>query len=89
MQMIDYKVPGGKLLRIKAEIQDGKIDKVMILGDFFVHPEDAIEEIEKSLYGCPLNKNDILERINRIISRGVSIIGFSAEDVAEVLLQMK
>ncbi len=88
MKSLDYKVPGGKLLRIKADISNGKINSVMIMGDFFIHPEDALEEIENALVGCPVNMNEIINRINTVISKNVSIVGFSPEDIAKVLIRI-
>lgn len=43
------KVPNGKLLILKAEIQDGKIVKVHIQGDFFLYPEDKLALLEDAL----------------------------------------
>ncbi len=39
----------GKLIRIKAIFEGDKIRTIKITGDFFLYPEDAIEDIEKSL----------------------------------------
>ena len=88
MKALDYKVPGGKLLRIKADISNDSINKVMIMGDFFIHPEEALENIENALVGCPLNYNEITNRIKKVIENNVTVVGFSAEDIANVLLRI-
>jgi len=44
------KVPGGKMINVKVEA-DAVINAIRINGDFFLHPEEAIPEIEKSLVG--------------------------------------
>ena len=48
----NYKVPGGKLVKVKLDVSSGKINQVRILGDFFLHPEETILTIEDSLIGC-------------------------------------
>lgn len=48
-----YKVPQGKLLKIFLDFgpADSRINSVKITGDFFLHPENGIELIEKKLRG--------------------------------------
>jgi hypothetical protein len=47
-----YKVPGGKLLRVSVEYDGGTIREVRFSGDFFIHPEDALERVEAALKGA-------------------------------------
>ncbi|OQA61826.1 MAG: hypothetical protein BWY40_00445 [bacterium ADurb.Bin270] len=49
-----YKVHGGKMLRAKVCVEDGKIKDAMITGDFFLHPEEDISKIEKLFAGRPI-----------------------------------
>lgn len=46
----EYKVPGGKLLACDVEYGD-VITNIQIFGDFFMHPEPAILDLEKALIG--------------------------------------
>lgn len=46
----EYKVPGGKLLACDVEYNE-KIIKIKISGDFFMHPEPAIIDLEKAILG--------------------------------------
>ena len=47
----DYKVPGGKLLRVELEVESDRVVKAVVRGDFFAYPEDAFEEAEAALAG--------------------------------------
>lgn len=56
-----YKIPEGKLVKIELEEECGRIMKIKITGDFFMHPEEMIEKLEQSLVGCEI-RLDILKR---------------------------
>lgn len=56
---VDYKVPDGKLIRLRADIEGNKIRKISITGDFFLHPEDKIFELEKVLVDVELSKESL------------------------------
>ncbi|MGM5488425.1 MAG: hypothetical protein ACQESG_05740 [Nanobdellota archaeon] len=81
--MIDYKVPNGKLLRIDAEIGE-TIQSIRITGDFFIHPESALEDIEGLLAGIRVED---VERVltDFIQENDVKVIGFGPKDLAEAL----
>jgi len=49
MQKIDYKVEGGKFLRLQVDMKENIIKDIKIRGDFFVYPETAIFKIEEFL----------------------------------------
>ncbi|MFC1750265.1 lipoate protein ligase C-terminal domain-containing protein, partial [Pseudomonadota bacterium] len=50
------KVVGGKLVKVRIDAeQGGSINAVQITGDFFLHPEDALTDVEKNLIGLPAN----------------------------------
>lgn len=51
MGRAEYKVPGGKLLCAEIEVSEGKLSRVKVYGDFFMHPETAIEGLEEHLTG--------------------------------------
>ncbi len=44
------KVREGKLVKVEVEY-DEVIRKIKITGDFFLHPEEILEKIEKSTLG--------------------------------------
>ncbi len=55
MGRAEYKVPGGKLLSAESKVNDDLLVDVKITGDFFMHPEEAILELENMLKGKKLN----------------------------------
>ena len=42
----DHKVVGGKMFRVRVVNDDSRLKEVRIFGDFFLHPEEALERIE-------------------------------------------
>jgi len=79
---IDYKVRGGKLIRMRVKYSGNRIEEVRINGDFFIHPEEAIEELETSLGGLSLE--EAFEAI-RCFSSNVEMIGVSSGDLISAL----
>lgn len=78
------KIPGGKTLTIDITIDpvDNMIREIMITGDFFAYPPEALEELEHSL------KNKTLEEARKIIEsyRGrIELVGISIEDIRELI----
>jgi hypothetical protein len=59
----DYKEEGKKLIRLYLELKENSINNISIRGDFFMHPEESIEELEKRLKGSDFN----LEQIKGIV----------------------
>ncbi len=88
IESVDYKVPGGKLLRIDADISGNVIRWIRLHGDFFLHPEEAISDIEKSLAGTDLNFSRMLDRL-KTATAGVRMIGISAGDICLALEKLK
>jgi len=83
----EEKVQGGKLLRIKVDY-NGKINSAHITGDFFLHPEDSIDQLEALVVGIPVNEEEskIAEKIKSYAKgQEVQMIGIDAEAIARVL----
>lgn len=84
MVLIERKIPNGKFVRVDVQISDGKMSAIKITGDFFMHPEDALVEIEKRMVG--LHKNDVKQKTVEIFSSAnAEIIGFSADDISDMV----
>ncbi|HEX7004068.1 MAG TPA: hypothetical protein VF168_07765 [Trueperaceae bacterium] len=49
----EYKVPGGKLVVIDLEVSDGRFVNVMLSGDFFLEPPEALASITGAVEGAP------------------------------------
>ncbi len=82
------KVPGGKLLRIKVEFNpEGElIEDVQMHGDFFIHPEEFVEDVEQLLVN--LDQKDSEESITAALQRlvedeGAELVGITPESIAK------
>ena len=86
MRKAEYKVAGGKLVRVQLVKKDSMIEKVKITGDFFLHPEELIEDLEEALVGQALNVSNLDEFIGAFIERrGGTLLGASPEDFAKCI----
>lgn len=82
----ELKVKGGKYIKCIIKIGEGKIKKIKFTGDFFMYPEEKIEEIEKKLEGVVLNEKEI-GRILDEFFENVEIIGATKEDFLRVIME--
>lgn len=81
---LDYKIPGGKLLRVELEAEGGVVLRAAVRGDFFAHPEESFEAAEGELGGVPLKR--IAEVALAAFSRAPLVMyGTSPSDIAEAL----
>ncbi|MBS7634432.1 hypothetical protein KEJ34_02900 [Candidatus Bathyarchaeota archaeon] len=84
----EYKVEGGKMIKVQLNKDDGRICAIKITGDFFMHPEELIEDLERSLIGCPLDETIIIETIRNFIEvRGMTLLGVAPEDFARCIIK--
>ena len=77
------------MIRIKIEA-DAEINAVRINGDFFLHPEDSLPEIEKNLVGLSTATDHpaIAQRIHEsLLTQKAAFIGVSPEDIAGTLIE--
>jgi lipoate-protein ligase A len=49
----EYKVPGGKLVAVDTEVVDGLLKDVVVSGDFFLEPDEALAVVSGALDGLP------------------------------------
>jgi lipoate-protein ligase A len=81
-----YKIPGGKLVKVKLKTVSGRISELRILGDFFLHPEETLQKIEESLIGCPINGITIEKMIDQVLEESeATLIGATAADIAKTI----
>jgi len=93
MYQATLKVGGGKLLRVKMELENVeenlKIGSLNLTGDFFLHPEDTLPELEKALCGLdwPAEEKVYVDGVEGVLNRnGAKFIGVSAQDIAQAIL---
>ena len=84
-----YKVPNGKLLKIFLDFDKVRksINKIDIMGDFFVYPEETIELIENKLKDSIIDKNILLGKINSLVEKyNIEFIGLDPEAIVQGIL---
>lgn len=87
MKKISYKVPDGKMLTIKLETQSGAISKILILGDFFLHPEEGISSLEKYLVGKTLDEEILAKDIDSFLEESnLTLIGADGVSLAKAIV---
>jgi lipoate-protein ligase A len=85
---VDYKVPEGKLVRLRAQLDGDKLCSVTITGDFFLYPEERIAELEKALAGKRLEKVTLQKIVSQTLSN-CQMVGVSPEEFVIALLRLQ
>jgi lipoate-protein ligase A len=80
----EYKVPGGKLVVADLDVSNDTIAHATINGDFFLEPDEALEDINAALTGLPTDAShqDITRAIEGRVRPGAVLFGFDAPAVA-------
>jgi len=80
----------GKIVKIKlAYYQESQlIHSIRITGDFFVHPEEVIEELEQGLCGVKLEREDLKNKI-QLVLKNSEFFGFEIDSLVDVILDTK
>ncbi|MFW9787910.1 MAG: lipoate protein ligase C-terminal domain-containing protein [Candidatus Thorarchaeota archaeon] len=82
-----YKIPGGKLVKVKLHTKRGRISSVVILGDFFLHPEETLRAIEVELVGLLADEKAISDLITqKLADAKATLIGATADDMAKTIM---
>lgn len=79
----EYKVPGGKLVVVDFDVADGRLANVMVSGDFFLYPEEALDPIVSALDALPVDiaEGGIAQALAAAIPDGTELFGFSPEAI--------
>ena len=86
------KVAGGKLLRVKVDVNEaGKVSKVQVLGDFFIHPEEFVEEIEQLLFDYSLLDEEAIAAAVKglVLNYEAELVGITSEAIAKAFVNAK
>ena len=79
----EYKTPGGKLIAVDFAVADGKLRDVVVSGDFFLYPEEALADITGALEGLSveLSEGEIANTVRMAMPRGAELLGSSPEAI--------
>jgi len=78
----------GKIVKIKISYNQESqlIQTIKITGDFFIHPEEVIEQLEQRLCGIKLIKKK-LENEMKLVLKDSKIFGFDIDSLVEMILK--
>lgn len=84
------KVPNGKMLKVSVEFEKDRIEKVIIRGDFFIHPEESLDDLEMTLKGSGYNRKDIGNTVAKFFERrGLIAFGITPKAVTDAIMNCK
>lgn len=76
------------LIRVSVDVEDDVIKRIVISGDFFMHPEDKLWDLERSLIGVKVDRSSVLTNIRRFYQEnGVLTPGVEPEDFTEAIMK--
>ncbi|MGW9549471.1 lipoate--protein ligase family protein [Citricoccus zhacaiensis] len=80
----EYKVAGGKLVIADLTVSDGAVATASVNGDFFLEPDEALQDINRSLLGLDLNAphGTIAETVRAAVGPETVMFGFDPAAVA-------
>ncbi|GAB3140326.1 lipoate--protein ligase family protein [Marisediminicola antarctica] len=80
----EFKVPGGKLVVVDLDVEQGAIANFRLAGDFFLEPDSALEAINSAVNGLPdtSDAKRIAAAVRAALPDDALLLGFSAESVA-------
>ena len=77
----------GKMLRLDVTYTD-RIESLKITGDFFLHPEETLDQITSELIGVsvPIQKEILFRKIKYVMeSNEAEVIGITLEEILNTL----
>ncbi|MDR3081946.1 MAG: lipoate--protein ligase family protein, partial [Streptomyces sp.] len=79
----EYKVPGGKLVVVDVEVEEGVLRHVRVAGDFFLEPDEALDAMNLALEGAPADTDaaGLAARIDAALPEGTVMYGLTSEGV--------
>ena len=65
-------MPGGKLVVADLEIVEGRLERVVVSGDFFLDPDEALEAINAALTGLAADTDAaaLAQHLSRVSLQG-------------------
>ena len=83
----EIKIAGGKLIRVQCVVEGGLVKNLVITGDFFLHPEDGIQELEKEIVLLRARPETIRSHVLSFLRKGYVLVGATAEDFAKAIAE--
>jgi lipoate-protein ligase A len=85
----EFKTPGGKLIAVELEVVDGELRDVVVTGDFFLYPEEALPVLTAALEKSPatLDEAGYADRVRTALDAGAELVGSSPEALAVAVIR--
>ncbi|WP_217180836.1 biotin/lipoate A/B protein ligase family protein [Streptomyces sp. AC495_CC817] len=79
----EYKVPGGKLVVVDLEVEDGRLANFRLAGDFFLEPDAALDDINDAVNGLPEESDAtaIAAAVRAALPDGAQLLGFTPDAI--------
>jgi lipoate-protein ligase A len=85
-----YKVPNGKLIKVMVEFENENIIKVQITGDFFIHPEESIDDLELALKETEYSRKNVSDIVSWFFSQDDLVaFGITPKAVVDAVMKCK
>lgn len=83
----EMKTPGGKLVAVEFRVEFDQLTDVMITGDFFLYPEEALPLLTASLEGAHVAAGEagFKRAVEELLDRKkneITLVGTSPEAIA-------
>ena len=84
---MSYVHKSRKLLKIRLTYDEkqNRIESIFITGDFFLYPEETLEDIEYNLRGVKAEEESIMHSVNQSLA-GSKPFGFDAKSLSTAIL---
>jgi len=82
------KKPGEEMVKVFYQESGGRIHDIVIAGDFFIHPSEAIAKIEGGLFNCPIETHAMSKKLEEIIMLNrITLQGISIDTIVQSILE--
>lgn len=85
---LTHKTPGGKLVRLQIEYSHFDVEKVKIMGDFFLHPEESIGDLESALihFSRDISVERLMQKMDAALAiRSAQLVGIDTRTLATLI----
>ena len=85
----EFKTPGGKLIAVEFDVIDGELRNVVVTGDFFLYPEEALPILAGALENAPasLDEASYAASIRTALDSSAELVGSSPEALAAAVVR--
>ena len=86
----EFKTPGGKLIAVDFDVVDDELHNVVVTGDFFLYPEEALPILGGALENSPatLDEAGYAAKVHAaLLDSDAELVGSSAEALAVAVIR--